>query len=118
VSEHTLTAVYKKFILKINTIASLTYSFASGRPYYNPNNREFMKDKTKPYNDFSIGLTHILYLFNRQSIIHLVVNNLFGFENIYGYTYSNTPDSHGIYQATPIIPASKRMAVLLVSIQL
>jgi len=118
VSEHNFTAVYKKFFLKINTIASLTYSFASGRPFFNPNNPEFMVDKTNPYNDISIGLTHVLYLFNRQSVIHLVVNNLFGFENIYGYTYSNTPDSQGIYHATPVIPASKRMAILLVSIQL
>lgn len=118
VSEHNLSVVYKKFFTKINTFGSATYSFASGRPYYNPNNLVFMGDRTKPYNDLSLGITHILYLFNTQTVLHLIVNNVLGFNNIYGYTYSNTPNSSEVYNAKPITPPSKRMAVFLISFQL
>jgi outer membrane cobalamin receptor len=118
VSEHNLSVVYKKFFTKINTFGAVTYSFASGRPYLNPNNPDFMSDKTKPFNDLSLSLTHLTYLFNTQTVIHLIVNNVFGFNNIYGYTYSNTPNETGVYNSRPITPPSKRMAVILISFQL
>ena len=117
-SAHNLSVVYKRFFMPINCFVSATYSFASGRPYYNPNNTEFMADRTKSYNDISLGLTHILYLFNKQTVLHLIVNNVFGFKNIYGYTYKNETNESGIYEREPVIPASKRMAVFLISIQL
>jgi len=117
-SAHNLSVVYKQFFMKINTFVSATYSFASGRPYYNPNNPVFMSDKTKSYNDFSMGLTHVFYMFNKQTVLHVIVNNVFGFNNIYGYTYKDAPDGNGIYQAQPVTPPSKRMAVILISIQL
>lgn len=117
-SAHNLSVVYKKFCMPVNCFISATYSFASGRPYYNPNNPDFMEDRTKPYNDISMGLTHILYLFNKQTVLHLIVNNVLGFNNVFGYTYNNTPNQSGIYESKPVIPASKRMAVFLISFQL
>lgn len=117
-SAHNLSAVYKSFFPKLNSFISATYSFASGRPYFNPNNNVFMADRTKPFNDISFGFTHIFYLFNTQSMVHLVVNNVFGFDNIYGYTYSSTPDNRGFYASQPITSPQKRMAVLLISFQL
>ena len=77
-----------------------------------------MADMTRPNNDISIGLTHIMYLFNKQTVLHLIVNNIFGFNNIYGYTFSSNPNSQGIYESYPIKPANKQMAVFLVSFQL
>jgi hypothetical protein len=118
VSAHNFSAVYKKFFMPLNCFLSGSYSFASGRPYYNPNNADFMSDRTKNYHDASLGITHITYLFNTQTVLHLVVNNVFGFNNIYGYSYSNLPDESGTYIARPITPVSKRMAVLLISFQL
>lgn len=118
VSAHNFSAVYKKFFMPLNCFLSGTYSFASGRPYYNPNNAEFMSDRTKNYHDASLGITHITHLFNTQTVLHLVVNNVFGFNNIYGYSYSNLPDESGKYIAQPITPVSKRMAVFLISFQL
>lgn len=118
VSAHNLSVVYKKFFMPINCFVSATYSFASGRPYYNPNNPVFMADKTKPYNDVSLGLTHILYLFNKQTVLHMIVNNVLGFNNIYGYNYNAKPNQSGIYDRTTITPASKRMVVALISFQL
>ncbi len=118
VSKHNLSIVYKKFFPKISSFISTTYSFASGRPYFNPNNPVFMSDHTKPYNDFSMGFTHIMYLFNTQSVVHLIVNNVFGFNNIYGYHFNELPNNQGVYEAEAITPPSKRMAVILISFQL
>ena len=115
--EHNLSVVYKRFITGLNTFVSGSWSFASGRPYFNPNNPVFMSDRTKPYNDISMGLTHILYLFNTQTVVHLVVNNIFGFNNILGYTYSEPPDDRGFYQSRPNTPPQKQMAVILISFQ-
>ena len=117
-SAHNLSLVYKRFIMKINSFISCSYSFASGRPYYNPNNPVFMADRTKAYNDLSIGLTHIFYLFNKQTVAHLIVNNLLGINNIYGYTYTKTPDNNGIYSSQSVTPPQKQLAVFLISFQL
>ena len=118
VSDHNLSMVYKRFFTKINSFISGTYTFASGRPFNNPNTPEFMAERTKTYNDISLGFTHIFYLFNTQTVAHLIVNNVFGFNNVFGYNYSATPDSRGIYQAQPIKPAQKQFAVFLISFQL
>jgi len=118
VSEHNFSVIYKRFILPLNSFVSGTYSFASGRPYFNPNNPEFMADRTKTYNDLSIGLTRIFYLFNTQAVAHVIVNNVLGFNNVFGYNYNATPDNNGIFQAQPVTPAQKRMAVFLISFQL
>ena len=77
-----------------------------------------MTDRTKAYNDFSLGLTHIFKVFNTQAVAHLIVNNVFGFNNVFSYTYAQTSDNLGIYASKPVTPPQKRMAVLLVSFQL
>jgi len=58
-----------------------------------------------------------MYLFNTQTVMHLIVNNVFGFNNVFGYTYSNTPDASGLYPRQAVTPATKRMAVFLISFQ-
>jgi membrane-bound inhibitor of C-type lysozyme len=118
VSEHNLSVVYKRFFTKLNSFASATWSFASGRPYFNPNNPVFMSDRTKAYKDISLGLTHILYLFKTQTVVHLIVNNVCGFNNIYGYTFTKIPDNQGIYHSQPVRPPQKQLAVILISFQL
>ncbi len=117
-SEHNFSVVYKKFFLPLNCFLSGSYSFASGRPYHNPNNPEFMSDRTKNFHDASMGITHITYLFNPQTVFHLIVNNMFGFNNVYGYNFSEVPGANGIYASQPVTPAAKRFAVLLISFQL
>jgi hypothetical protein len=118
VSEHNLSVVYKRFLEPLRTYASLTYSFASSRPYHDPNFSGFMNSKTKPYNDISLSLTYIMELFGKQSVLHLMVNNLAGFNNAFGYNFSNEPNSSGKYESTPIRSPFKRQIILLVSIML
>jgi len=118
VSEHNLSVVYKRFLESLRTYASVTYSFASSRPYHDPNLSEFMNAKTQPYNDISLSLTYLMELFGKQSVLHLMVNNLAGFDNIYGYNFSNTLNAAGKYESTPIKSPFERQVILLVSIML
>jgi outer membrane cobalamin receptor len=118
VSEHNLSVVYKRFLEKVRTYASVTYSFASSRPYHDPNLTGFMNSKTKSYNDISLSLTYLMELFGKQSVLHLMVNNLAGFDNVYGYNFSNTPNAAGKYDSTPIKSPYVRQVILLVSIML
>ncbi len=118
VSEHNLSVVYKRFLVPLRTYASVTYSLASSRPYHDPNLSGFMNAKNQPYNDISLSLTYLMELFGNQSILHLMVNNLAGFDNVYGYNFSNTPNATGYYESTPIKSPFVRQVILLVSIML
>ncbi|MBA7522220.1 hypothetical protein ES705_14338 [subsurface metagenome] len=115
-SNHNISFVYKRFFEKILTFGGFTYSFASGRPYNDPNSVAFMDSRTRPYHDLSFNLTHILQLFGKDAIFHLNFNNVFGFENVYGYNYSNTQNSDGQFESYAIKSPYKRQIVFLVSI--
>lgn len=116
VSEHNISVVYKRFFEPLHTYASVTYSFASNRPYHNPNLPGFMNAETEPYNDISLSLTYLMKVFGNQSVLHLMVNNLAGFDNVYGYNFSTTPDLSGNYESTPIKSPFVRQIIFLVSI--
>jgi len=118
VSEHNLSVVYKRFLEPLNIYASVTYSFASSRPYHDPNLTGFMNATTQSYNDISLSLTHLMRLFGKESVLHLMVNNLAGFDNVYGYNFSNTPNTSGKYESTPIKSPFVRQIILLVLINL
>jgi len=118
VSNHNLRGVAKYFIGKISTQIGLGYAFASGRPYYNPNNAEFLTDRTKHYHNLSLNLSYLTNLWNNFTIIHFSVSNLLGFDNVFGYNYSTTPDDNGIYQAYAVGPEAKRFFFLGVFISL
>lgn len=118
VSEHNLSVVFKRFIEPLRTYASVTYSFASSRPYHDPNMPGFMNARTTSYNDISLSLTHMLEFFGNASALHLMFNNVLGFDNIYGYNFSTTADATGRYASTPIKSPYERQIVLLISILL
>jgi outer membrane cobalamin receptor len=118
VSAHNLSLVYKRFLPTINTYVGATYSYASGRPYHDPNTQNFMNGKTKSYNDISLGITYLTSVFKKEAILHLMVNNILGFENIYGYRYRNAPDEFGAFESKAIRSPVQRQAVFLISILL
>ncbi len=115
-SRHNLSVVYKYFISPIRTFLGVNYSFASARPYDNKNDNEFMKGRTKPYNDLSLNLTHITRLLNQDAVIHLSITNLPGFHNVFGYRFSENPGENGLYTPRAIVPATGRQAVLMLLI--
>ncbi|MBK5280162.1 MAG: TonB-dependent receptor [Bacteroidia bacterium] len=106
-SKHNFSAVYKHFVTSLKTQFGLTYSFASGRTYFNPNNslEDFNTDKTPFYQDVS---ANIAYLPKSNLIIYLSCTNLLGRDNIFGYQYSVQPNANGEFVSRAIRQAAPR----------
>ncbi len=103
VASHVFNIVYKYMIPKWNTYIGATYTFASGRTYYNPNNNDFLSDRTKSYNNFSLNVSYLTSIAKQFTIVYLSVENIFGIGNIYGYRYS--PDGS---VKKPVVPSAPR----------
>jgi hypothetical protein len=112
VSTQNFSFVYKRFFESIHSFFGFTYTYASGRPYNDPNSENFMAGKTKTYNDISFNFTYLTSVFKQQAIIHLMANNILGIENTYGYHFSRVPDSNGIYLSQPVTSPIRRQLVL------
>jgi len=117
-SAHNLSVVYKRFFEELKILSGITYSFASSRPYNDPNSSVFMDGRTRAYNDISLNLTYLTTLFSKDCIIHLNITNLLGFDNVFGYSYALTPDESGTYASQAIVPTTGTMAVLMFMISL
>jgi len=102
-AKHTLSAVYKQYIPYITSEIGFTYSYSSGRTYYNPNNAVFLGDETKSFNNLSFNISYLTRIFKNFAVIYASASNLPGFDNIYGYNYSANGQSR-----VPITPAAKR----------
>ncbi len=104
-SSHNLSIVYKHFIPGIKSQIGGTFSFASGRPYTDPNTGKFNSMMTKNYNDLSVNYS---YLLKPNLIFHAAVSNVFGFNNVFGYQFNAEPNENGVYESIPIQPQAKR----------
>jgi hypothetical protein len=100
---HTFVVVYKQAFPAINSAISATYTFATGRPYYNPGNPVFLGDRSINYNDFSLGYSYLTQIKGNFTVIFVSLANVPNFKNIYGYRYSN--DGKTVY---PIIAPAGR----------
>ncbi|MDQ0108012.1 hypothetical protein J2T02_003134 [Chitinophaga terrae (ex Kim and Jung 2007)] len=87
---HTASVVYKHFISKIKTNLGATYSFATGRPYYNPNlpPDKFMSEKTISYNSLGLSASYLTNIHKAFTIFVLSVTNVIGNKQVFGYRYS------------------------------
>lgn len=104
-ASHTLSVVGKYWSNALKSQISVTNSFATGRPYNNPNETAFMNGKTRAFNDLSLSWA---YLLTQQKILFFSVSNVLGRDNVFGYQYANNPDASGIYQRQAITqPASR-----------
>ena len=100
-SKHNFSFVAKHWIENLKSQVGITYNFASGRTYTNPNETGFLNNETKNYNSLSLNWA---YLIDQQKILYFSVNNALGTRNVFGYNYKNTPDSNGFYDRQAIIP--------------
>jgi outer membrane receptor for ferrienterochelin and colicin len=100
---HNLSVVGKYWISDWRSQVGFSYSFASGRPYTNPNTQGFLNQKTKAYNNLSLNWA---YLISPQKILYASVNNVLGFKNINGYQYANTPNVDGGFSRRTLQPAA------------
>ncbi len=104
VANHTASIVTKYWINDWKSQIGLTHSFASGRPYNDPNETVFMNGKTKEYNSLSFSW---VYLLTTQKILYFSVSNVFGTQNVFGYEYTNTK-TNGIYNRREVTPTADR----------
>ncbi|NDK56457.1 TonB-dependent receptor [Pontibacter fetidus] len=106
-SKHNLSIVYKHFIPKLQTQVGATYSFASGRPYHNPNHEGFNQNRTPTYNDLSLNISYLTSLRGNFTIIYVSATNLLGNNHVYSYRYAATPDEAGNYSSLAVEPPSR-----------
>lgn len=97
-AKHSLNVVYKQFFSKISSYVGATYSIASGRPFFNPNNAEFMGDKTKHFQNLSVNVSYLTSILGKYAVIYASVSNLPGFKNVFGYHYSNDGQTRSTIQ--------------------
>ncbi len=98
-AEHTISVVAKKFVEKWKTGFNLSYTFASGRPYYdiitdNANQNIIRHEGTlKDYNGLNFSVNYLPNLGKKDSkaftVLVLSISNVLGNKNIYGYNFSN-----------------------------
>ncbi len=101
--EHNLSVVTKYWIEKWRSQMGLSYTYASGRPYDDPNTPEFLAERAKSYNSLSFNWA---YLIDQQKILYFSVSNVLGFENINNYQYANAPGTDGVFERKAIRPAA------------
>ena len=105
VASHSLSIVGKYWIDDLRSQVSLTQSYTSGRPYNDPNNIQFMNERTKDYSSLSFGWA---YLLSAQKILYFSMSNVLGTKNVFGYDYDNVRNSSGQYPRMAITPAASR----------
>jgi hypothetical protein len=117
-SKHNASLVVKKFVVKWKTGFNASYSFATGRPYYNIvyNNISLKNEiadqgKTINYNNLSFSLNYLPYLgkVNAKKFMVLVlsVSNVLGQNQVFTYNYS----ANGL-RKEPVGPTSKRFVFI------
>ncbi len=86
---HTFSVVVKRWVPQFASSVGVTYSYATGRPYFNPNNPDFLGDKTKAYQNLSFNISYLTNVFNNFTVVYASLDNLIGYNNIYSYRYSS-----------------------------
>lgn len=96
---HTASLVTKRFFIKMKTGFNLTYSYATGRPYYNfvyngPAGKYVIADqgKTKEFHNLGFSMNYVPSINNPNAKVFWVlvasVTNVLGYTPVYGYNYS------------------------------
>lgn len=98
---HNLSLVGKRWIENWKSQVGISYSFATGRNYTNPNEAGFLNAQTKNYNSISLNWA---YLISQQKILYFSVNNVLGTRNVFGYNYANQPNMNGVFERQAIVP--------------
>ena len=117
-AKHTASLVVKKFVTKLKTQFNGSYTYATGRPYYNirydyanNNYKIFDKGRTKDYNSLSFSVNYLPNIgkakAKRFTVFVFSLTNVLGSNNIYNYNYSYDGKNK-----QPVTPPSKRFYYL------
>ncbi len=93
-ANHTASLVVKRFINKINTGFNFTYSYATGRPYYNfvvNGNKYDINDqgKTKDFHNLGFSLNYLTKMGKAFAVVVASVTNVLNYDLTYGYNYNH-----------------------------
>jgi hypothetical protein len=104
-ANHMATLVAKKYFPKIRISTSISYSYATGRPYYNPNRppAEFLEDRTPAYQNMSMNLSYLTTIRKAFTVFVVGVTNVLNQEQIFSYRYSYDGSKR-----TAITPAARQ----------
>lgn len=109
---HTASIVMKRFFTKIKSGVNLTYSYATGRPYYNfiLNGTKYNlaeSGKTKDYNALNFSAEYVPSVGNPKArtfvVLFASVSNVLGYNAVYGYNFSY----NGQYKQAITPPANR-----------
>lgn len=94
-AKHTGSLVTKRWVTKISTGFNFTYTYASGRPYYNirysVNDAKYiMKDqgKTNSYHNLGFSANYVTRIKSSYAVFVASMTNVLGNNQVYGYNYS------------------------------
>lgn len=112
ISTHNLNVVGKYWIEKITTQINATYSYASGRPYYDPSSPTFLSSLTPDYHNLSLTVNHLRSIGKWFTVIYAGIDNVTNQKNIFGYRYTQNN------QRSPIRPALYRSFFVGINVSL
>ena len=99
ISNHNISLITKKWFEKIQTSFNMTYAFTSGRPYYNPNNKVFLSDRTPAVHNVSIQSSKLASIKGNLVIFYASIDNILNTKNVFTYRY--TTDGKTRYSVGP-----------------
>ncbi len=112
IASHNLNLVGKYFVTKWQTNFSLTYSYASGRPYFNPylpvDESHFLSDRTPDYNNLAIAVAYLHTFGKWFTVFYISIDNVTDNHNVFGYRYNYDAAGKPVGDRVPIVPALYR----------
>jgi hypothetical protein len=96
-------------VKKLKSQFGVTYSYSSSRPYHDPNLDKFNAGRTPAYQDLSANIS---YLPKPSLIIYLSCTNLLDRDNIFGYEFSRSTNTEGIYESRAVRQPAKQFLFL------
>jgi outer membrane cobalamin receptor len=109
-AKHTVNVVAKRWVNVLSTQFSGTYTYASGRPYFNPNKpaKDFMTDRTMDYHSLGLQANYLRTFGNINAVFIVNVSNALGSEQVFGYRYAGKANAQGQYNSEAVTPMAKR----------
>ena len=108
-ARHNLSVVGKYYVARMHTQFGFTYSYGSGRRYFDPNQPGYNQATLPAYQDLSLNASYLTNWFGQFTIVYVSASNILGRQNIYGYNYAASPDASGQRPSSAVIPPAPRM---------
>jgi hypothetical protein len=89
VSDHNLNVITKYWVEKLQLSINMSYNYASGRPYYDPNAAEFLSGRAPDFHNLSLSAAYLRSIKKVFMVAFMGFDNMLNQKNVLGYRYSN-----------------------------